>query len=104
MAYRADGDLVGIDACLPLDLAGDMLFAASAQPGPVRPWSPRPFDPAAEVISKNGHLVQVTPGQRVSLEIEVPHDSIEKVLAPARAAGFDVRDDEGMLTSRRATL
>jgi hypothetical protein len=54
--------IVGIDACLPADVAADMFFTASAAPAPARQWPRRPYECAVELAGKNAEMVQLEAG------------------------------------------
>jgi hypothetical protein len=71
--YRTGGRSIGVDACVPLAVAADMLAAAATAPRGV-----------------SIEMLQVEEGGPTSVLIEVPADAVETVLTPAVAAGVTI--------------
>src|SRR2546421_10748654 len=94
--YRANDGLVGLDGCLPLSAGGDFFFAIDAAPGPARPYEPRPYRCAVNIVGRNAELVQMDPSAWCSLQAEVLRESLPALLTKAGELGISVRDDEGV--------
>jgi hypothetical protein len=71
--YEGLGDLVGVDACVSPEVADGMFFAAAAH-----------GCTSVDLVRFEGD------DALVSLQVEIPPDALEAVLAPARAAGVRI--------------